>query len=80
VSASAITWVETRSASNITKRWGRRGGFRLRRSMGARKGDAILSAESPLELLGLVAMYNARGLQWQASDAEIDAFLAKVPK
>lgn len=46
----------------------------------ARKGDAILSAESSLELLGLAAMYEARGPQWQASDAEIDAFLAMVAK
>jgi hypothetical protein len=46
----------------------------------ARKDDAILSADSLLELLGLAAMYDARGSHWQASDAEIDAFLAKVPK
>ena len=46
----------------------------------AEKGDAVFSADSPLELLGLVAMYDARGPQWQASDAEIGAFLAKVSK
>jgi hypothetical protein len=46
----------------------------------ARKGDALFSAGSPLELLGLAAMYDARGPQWQASDAEIELFLAKVPK
>jgi hypothetical protein len=46
----------------------------------ARKGEVIFSAESPLELLGLAAMYDARGPQWQASDPEIDAFLARVPK
>ena len=46
----------------------------------AGKGDTIFSADSPVELLGLAAMYDARGPQWHASDAEIDAFLAKVPK
>ena len=57
-------------------------GFELECDRGGRwtagKGDAIFSADSPLELLGLAAMYDARGLQWQASDAEISAFLAKV--
>ena len=46
----------------------------------AKKGDAAFSASSPLELLGLAAMYDARGAQWQASDAELDAFMAKLPK
>jgi hypothetical protein len=46
----------------------------------AKKGDTAFSANSPLELLGLAAMYDARGAQWQASDAELDAFLAKLPK
>lgn len=43
----------------------------------AEKGDSTFSADSALELLGLAAMYDARGLQWRASDVEIDAFLAR---
>src|SRR5688572_26669207 len=41
-------------------------GFELDCDRGSRstagKGDAIFSADSPLELLGLAAMYDARGL------------------
>jgi hypothetical protein len=36
-------------------------------------------AEDPLSLLGLVALYEARGAGWQAEDAEIDAFLKQFP-
>jgi hypothetical protein len=43
----------------------------------ASKGDVIFSADSPLALLGIAAMFDARGPRWQASDVEIDAFLAK---
>lgn len=56
-------------------------GFELGCDRGGRwtagKGDAVFSADSLLELLGLAAMYDARGPQWQATDAEVDAFLAK---
>jgi hypothetical protein len=34
-------------------------------------------AEDPLALLGLVALYEARGPEWQASDEQIDRFLAE---
>lgn len=35
------------------------------------------SAEDPLSLLGLVAMAETRGDEWEASDEEIDAYLTK---
>lgn len=34
-------------------------------------------AEDPLALLGLVALYETRGPEWQASDEQIDCFLAE---
>jgi hypothetical protein len=34
-------------------------------------------AEGPLALLGLVALYETRGPEWQASDEQIDRFLAE---
>ena len=34
-------------------------------------------AEDPLALLGLVALYETRGLEWQASDEQIDRFIAE---
>ena len=34
-------------------------------------------AEDPVTLLGLVAMYETRGPEWQASDDEIESFIAK---
>jgi len=37
-------------------------------------GDQFVG-DSPLQLLGLVAMHEARGQEWMASDAEVDAFL-----
>jgi hypothetical protein len=42
----------------------------------ATKPDFEFAAGSPLELLGLVAVYEARGTEWRAPDDEIDAFLA----
>jgi hypothetical protein len=36
-------------------------------------------AEDPLTLLGLVALYEARGAAWQAPDVDIDAFLKRFP-
>jgi hypothetical protein len=36
-------------------------------------------AEDTLSLLGLVALYEARGAGWRAEDSEIDAFLAQFP-
>jgi hypothetical protein len=43
----------------------------------ATKGEASFLADSPLQLLGLVAMFESRGPQWQASDEQIEEFLRK---
>jgi len=43
------------------------------------KGATRFVAEDPLSLLGLVAMREARGRAWQASDEEIDAFFDQFP-
>lgn len=36
-------------------------------------------AEDPLALLGVVAMFEARGPNWKAVDDEIDAFVTQFP-
>jgi hypothetical protein len=36
-------------------------------------------AEDPLSLLGLVALFETRGVGWRAADAEIDDFLKRFP-
>ena len=41
----------------------------------ASKNGYSFLAESPLELLGLIAMVEARGDAWQASDKEVDDFI-----
>jgi hypothetical protein len=41
----------------------------------AEKGDLRVSAESPLQVLGLYWMRRQRGPSWQAEDAEVEAFL-----
>ena len=46
----------------------------------ATKENATLSADSPLELLGLAAIYDARGAQWQATDNELVLFVEKLRK
>lgn len=43
----------------------------------AEKDGMIFQAESLIELLGVVSMYEARGPKWAAADQEIDDFLAK---
>jgi hypothetical protein len=43
----------------------------------AEKDGLRFQAESLIELLGLVSMYEARGGNWAATDQEIDGFLAK---
>jgi hypothetical protein len=43
----------------------------------ATKGEASFLADSPLQLLGVVAMFESRGPQWQASDEQIEEFLCK---
>lgn len=42
--------------------------------------ECILIAEDPETLLGLAAMYETRGPDWGASDAEIEAFLERFPQ
>ncbi len=46
----------------------------------AQKGQNSFSAGRPLELLGLVAMAESRGVNWRATDQEIEAFLVKYPQ
>lgn len=43
----------------------------------AKKGALQLTADCPLELLGLSLMRSERGPHWQAGDEEIDAFLRR---
>jgi hypothetical protein len=43
----------------------------------AQKDQNFFSASGPLELLGLVAMAEIRGVNWRATDQEIEAFLTK---
>jgi hypothetical protein len=45
----------------------------------AQKDQNSFSASSPIELLGLVAMAENRGVNWRATDQEIEAFLRKYP-
>lgn len=41
----------------------------------AEKDGLRFQADNVIELLGLVTMYEIRGIDWQATDEEIDAFL-----
>ncbi len=43
----------------------------------AERENGEFVAEGPIELLGLVAMYEVRGENWKATDKEIDAFMEK---
>lgn len=43
----------------------------------AQKGDLRVSGESPLQVLGLYWMRQQRGSNWEAEDAEIEAFLKR---
>ena len=45
----------------------------------AKRDQNVFSASGPLELLGLVAMAESRGVNWRATDREIDMFLTKYP-
>lgn len=47
------------------------------RSWAASKGGAVFRGEGPLEILGIVCMYEIRGDDWSASDEEIDGFLKR---
>ena len=46
----------------------------------ASKGDFVFGGEGPIEVLGIVCMYENRGEDWKASDQAIDAFLDKFPQ
>lgn len=41
----------------------------------AEKDGVRFQADNVIELLGLVTMYEIRGVNWQAADEEIDEFL-----
>lgn len=43
----------------------------------AKREDHEFVAEGPIELLGLVSMYEVRGENWKATDKEIDSFMKK---
>ena len=43
----------------------------------AEDADRQFVAEDLVMLLGLIAMYESRGPNWQASDGEIDRFIAE---
>ena len=45
-------------------------------SWNAEKDGLRFQAESLIELLGLVSMYEARGPNWAAADQEVDDFFA----
>jgi len=46
----------------------------------ASKGESQFAGEGPIELLGVVSMYEHRGEQWQAPDDAIDRFLEQFPQ
>ncbi len=46
----------------------------------ARKGDSVFGGAGPIEVLGIVCMYENRGKDWKASDEAIDNFLQKYPQ
>jgi len=43
------------------------------------RGDLRFIADSPIQLLGVVTVFEARGEAWKASDEDIDAFLVEFP-
>ena len=46
----------------------------------AEKDNLRISGEGPIELLGIVAMYETRGNNWKASDEEIDGFIERYER
>jgi len=46
----------------------------------AKKNNLIFMAEGPIVLLGVVGVYELRGSNWKASDAEIVRFMEKYSK
>jgi hypothetical protein len=43
----------------------------------ARRGDEEYSADDPVTVLGLIKLVEARSWQWKATDAQIEAIIAK---
>ena len=62
-------------------------GYVVERSVGdddaeawwARKDGLEFIAGGPIELLGVVGVYESRGENWQATDSEIESFLSQFP-
>ena len=46
----------------------------------AEKENLCFSGEGPIELLGVVAVYETRGNKWKATDEEIDGFLERYER
>ncbi len=46
----------------------------------AEKDELHFMAEGPIELLGVIGVYELRGHNWKASDSEIDEFMEKYNK
>ena len=46
----------------------------------AEKENLCFSGEGPIELLGVVDVYETRGNNWKASDEEIDEFLERYER
>ena len=43
----------------------------------AEKNGNEFNAEGPIELLGVVSMFEARGADWKATDKQVEEFLEK---
>ena len=46
----------------------------------ASRGELTLVGSSPLELLALLSIHDARGAEWKATDEEINDFVARYPQ
>jgi hypothetical protein len=45
----------------------------------AEKGETKFTAEDPVTLLGVQAIYESRQSDWKATDGEVDNFLKEFP-
>ena len=50
--------------------WSEDGGYWI-----ATSDNCVFSADNPVSLLGIAALYEIRGQEWKASDEEIDGFI-----
>lgn len=46
----------------------------------ASKDGSTFSGDGPIEVLGVVSIFESRGEDWKASDQAIDEFLEKFPQ